>query len=176
MLSIRIRVRPPTSHPIRSAEAILADPTFPPEHVDRVRSYTQHERRQRADYHARRYLRHLPEEALHRRIGDLISNVVYVSHRNRYSANTLYAHYWRDRLAHTAEELAIRGTTTSAPDSVLGHLPADSDEAGHPFRSKPATLSERSDEQGSWLIEVAALATGGACGVCHVSSSLPAGM
>ncbi len=53
---------------------------------------------------------------------------------------------------------------------------ADSDEAGHPFRSKPATLSERSDEWGSWLIEVAALATGGACGVCHVSSSLPGGM
>jgi hypothetical protein len=53
---------------------------------------------------------------------------------------------------------------------------ADSDEAGHPFRSKPATLSERSDEQGSWLIEVAALATGGSCVVCHASSFLPAGV
>jgi transposase-like protein len=53
---------------------------------------------------------------------------------------------------------------------------ADSDEAGHPFRSKPATLSERSDEQGSWLIEVAALATGGGCVVCHAFSSLHARM
>jgi beta-lactamase superfamily II metal-dependent hydrolase len=56
------------------------------------------------------------------------------------------------------------------------HLGADSDEAGHPFRSKPATLSERSDEQGSWLIEVAALATGGGSVVCHAFSSPPAGI
>ncbi|HEX7180905.1 MAG TPA: hypothetical protein VF756_03625, partial [Thermoanaerobaculia bacterium] len=138
MRSIRIRVRSPTSHPIRSAEAILADPTFPTEHVDRVRSYTQHERRQRAEYHARRYLRHLPEDALHRRIGDLLSNVVYVSHRNRYSANTLYGHYWRDRLAHTAEELAIRGTTASTPDGVLGHLPP----LGFPIPSEVATMRD----------------------------------
>src|SRR5579863_3825267 len=45
-------------------------------------------------------------------------------------------------------------------------MPADSDEAGHPVRWKPATLSERSDERGSWLIEVAALAA-----VCHAFSS-----
>jgi hypothetical protein len=51
---------------------------------------------------------------------------------------------------------------------------ADSDEAGHPFRWKAATLSERSDEQGSWLIEVAALAAGG-CVVCHAFSSAPSG-
>ncbi|HVT58572.1 MAG TPA: hypothetical protein VHR45_09240, partial [Thermoanaerobaculia bacterium] len=45
---------------------------------------------------------------------------------------------------------------------------ADSDESGHPFRWKAATLSERSDEQGSWLIEVAALVTSGGSGFCHV--------
>jgi hypothetical protein len=138
MRSIGIRVRPPTGRPIRSAEAILADPTFPPEHVERIRSCTQHERRSRAEYHARRYLRHLPEEALHRRIGDLLSNSVYVSHRNRYSANTLYTHYWRERLAQTSEELAIRGTITSTPDSVLAHLPP----LGFPIPSEVATRGD----------------------------------
>ena len=37
-----------------------------------------------------------------------------------------------------------------------------SDESGHPFRRKPATPSERSDEQGSWLVEVAAFDTSAA--------------
>ena len=34
-------------------------------------------------------------------------------------------------------------------------------QAGHPFRGKAATRSERSDDQGSWLMRVAALATFG---------------
>jgi hypothetical protein len=49
---------------------------------------------------------------------------------------------------------------------------ADSDEAGHPFRSKAATLSERSDDEGSWLIEVAALATGNGSVACHALGGL----
>ena len=43
----------------------------------------------------------------------------------------------------------------TADSDEAGH--AFRGEAGHPFRWKAATLSERSDEQGSWLIEVAAL-------------------
>src|ERR1044071_385294 len=138
MRSIGIRVRPPASRPVRSADAILDDPTFPVEPADRIRSYTQHERRQRAEYHTRRYLRHLPEDALRRRIGDLISNVVYVSHRNRYSANTRFIHYWRDRLAYAAEELAIRGATASIPDGVLGHLPP----LGFPIPGEVTTIGQ----------------------------------
>ncbi len=49
---------------------------------------------------------------------------------------------------------------------------ADSGEAGHPFRSKAATLSERSDDEGSWLIEVAALATGNGSVACHALGGL----
>jgi hypothetical protein len=57
-----------------------------------------------------------------------------------------------------------------SPETRL-RLYAYSDEAGHPVRWKAATLSERSDEQGSWLIDVAALAA-----VCHAfSSPLPWG-
>ena len=43
-------------------------------------------------------------------------------------------------------------------------------QAGHPFRCKAATRSERSDDQGSWLVEVAALATYG-LRFCHLLSS-----
>lgn len=136
MRSIGIRIRPPVSRPVRSAEDILGDPAFPAEHVDRIRVCTQHERRQRAEYHARRYLRHLSEDELHCRIGDLISNVVFVSHRNRYSSNNRFNNYWRDRLAHTVEELAIRGTTASIPNGVLGHLPP----LGFPIPSEVTTI------------------------------------
>lgn len=120
---IAIRVRPAPTIQMASAEAILGDAAFPAAHVERVRSYTCHERRQRAEYHSRRYLRHLSEDALRRRAGDLICNVVYVSRRNRYSVNTRYINYWRDRLAHTVEELAIRGVSTVIEEGVLGHLP-----------------------------------------------------
>lgn len=120
---IAIRVRPAPPIQVTSAEAILGNAAFPATHVDRVRSYTCHERRQRAEYHARRYLRHLSEEALRHRASDLICNVVYVSRRNRYSANTRYISYWRDRLAHTVEELAIRGASTVIEEGVLDHLP-----------------------------------------------------
>src|ERR1700686_3022032 len=47
-----------------------------------------------------------------------------------------------------------------------GSPDAYSDEAGQPVRWKAATLSERSDEQGSWLVDVAGLTA-----VCHVFSS-----
>jgi len=120
---ISIRVRPASPTQVISAEAILGAAAFPAAHLERVRSYTCHERRQRAEYHSRRYLRHLSEEALRRRAGDIICNVVYVSRRNRYSVNTCYINYWLDRLAHTVEELAIRGASTVIEEGALGHLP-----------------------------------------------------
>ena len=135
---IRIRARPAPSQQPRSAEAILADSTFPAEHVDRIRSYARHERRQRAEYHARRYLRHLTEEELHDRVGALISNAVYVSSRNRYSTNSLHLNYWQDRLARSVEELAIRGTDATNPEGVLGHLP----NLGFPIPHEVGTRSQ----------------------------------
>jgi hypothetical protein len=109
---MRIRVKPAPEEPIVAFEELLASPIFSQEARVRLRTYMLHESRQRADYHRRRYLERLTEDELHLRIGYMIANVTYVSSRNRYSTNNLYINYWRDRLAHAAEELVIRGSTS----------------------------------------------------------------
>jgi hypothetical protein len=120
---MRIRVKPAPQEPIVAFDEILASPIFSPEARARLRSYMSHESRQRSDYHRRRYLECLTEDELHLRIGYMIANVTYVSSRNRYSTNNLYANYWKDRLAHVAEELVIRGSANPVPSDVLRHLP-----------------------------------------------------
>jgi hypothetical protein len=61
------------------------------------------------------------------------------------------------------ERLGDQRLSAVRPETIAAH----SGESGHPFRSKAATLSERSDDQGSSLIEVAALATGSTSVACH---------
>jgi hypothetical protein len=136
--SVRIRVKPAPKRPVRSFEDIVADPVFSQNDRERLRGYMSHEQRERADYHGRRYLRHLTDDELHARIGHMIANVVYVSARNRYSANNLYSNYWRARLAHTAEELVMRGSTKPVPAAVLKHLPV----LGFPTPPEPALTPE----------------------------------
>jgi len=136
--SMRIRFKPALKRPVRSFDAILADPVFSQDDREPLRGYMSHEQRERADYHTRRYLRHLSENELHARIGNLIANVVYVSARNRYSANNLYSNYWRARLAHAAEELVMRGSTKPVPTAVLNHLPL----LGFPTPREPALTPE----------------------------------
>lgn len=121
-LWVRVK-RQPKEAPV-SFEEILARPGFSAEDINRLRSCLSHERLARAAYHHRRYLRHLSEDELYSRIGYLIANVIFVSSRNRYSANNRYLNYWRDRLAHTAEELAIRNCTQPFDDNVVRHLPS----------------------------------------------------
>lgn len=107
----------------QSFEDALRSPIFTPADVSRLRAYTSHERLWRARYHYRRYLRHVSKSDLHLRIGYLIANVAYISGRNRYSTNNLYSNYWTIKLAHAAEELAIRKCTVSLSSDVLRHLP-----------------------------------------------------
>jgi hypothetical protein len=121
---MRITVKPKPKDSVQSFEDLLRDQIFTRDDVCRLRAYTSHERRLRALYHFRRYLRAISEDDLHTRIGYLIANVAYVSGRNRYSTNHLYSNYWRTKLAHAAEELAIRGCTTSVSSDVLQRLPA----------------------------------------------------
>ncbi len=135
---MRIRVKRAAERPVQSFEQILADPVFSDGERTRLRACTSHERRERAEYHTRRYLRHLSEDELHARIGHLIANVVYVSARNRYSANNLYSNYWRGRLAHTAEELVMRGSIKPVPPDVLKHLPL----LGFPTPREPVLTPE----------------------------------
>jgi hypothetical protein len=136
---MRIRIKPVPKRPVISFDDILADPVFSRDDRTRLRGCMVHERRERADYHTRRYLRHLSEDELHARIGHLIANVVYVSARNRYSANNFFSNYWRGRLAQTAEELVMRGSTKPVPTDVLQHLPL----LGFPTPSEPRLTHER---------------------------------
>jgi hypothetical protein len=121
--TMRITVKPKPKESAQSFEDLLRDQIFTPDDVARLRAYTNHERRSRALYHFRRYLRAVSEDDLHTRIGYLIANVAYISERNRYSTNNLYSNYWRTKLAHAAEELAIRGATETVSSNVLQRLP-----------------------------------------------------
>jgi hypothetical protein len=120
---IRISVRPAPRGALVSFEQLLQNPIFSDEAIARLQSCLCHEQLPRANYHKRRYLKHLTEDELHLRVGYLIANVVYVSNRNRYSTNNRYCNYWRDRLAHTAEELSIRNCKKAIDPDILRHLP-----------------------------------------------------
>lgn len=136
---MRIRVKPVPKRPVLAFEDILADPIFSPDDRTRLRDCTSHEQRERADYHMRRYLRHLSDEELHVRVGHLIANVIYVSARNRYSANNFFSNYWRGRLAHTVEELVMRGSTKPVPADAVRHLPL----LGFPTPTEPVLNHNR---------------------------------
>jgi hypothetical protein len=122
MSYVTLRIRPDVADG-SSVTFGAVNPFASAEHAARFGRYTVHEKRQRADYHGWRYLRHVSSDDLRSRVADIISNMVFVSRRNRYSANTLYMAYWRDRLAYTAEELALRGEDATIEDSALLHLP-----------------------------------------------------
>lgn len=117
--TVRIRTKPRKKEEVTSLEGALN--SFNPIVGDasRLRDYTSHEGLSRVLYHHRRYLKHLSDDEIHLRIGSLISNVVYVSERNRYSINNLYLNYWRTKLAYAAEELAIRNCTSAIVSDVL---------------------------------------------------------
>jgi hypothetical protein len=122
--TVRIKVKPRDEHGSRSFDEVLQSSISTLADAGRLRSCTSHERLARALYHRRRYLKHLSDDDIHLRIGYLIANVAYVSERNRYSVNNLYSNYWRTKLAHAAEELAMRNCTGEISSDVLRHLPA----------------------------------------------------
>jgi len=105
---VRIRVKPPIAEQTVTFEELLDNPEISDRDRERLRAGTIHEKYCRAEYHRKKYLNHLPDDELHRRIGYMIANVTYVSSRYRYSTNNLYSNYWRNKIAHAAEELAIR--------------------------------------------------------------------
>lgn len=121
---VRLSVKSVSGDDSPSFEELIKMPIFSSADVTRLSSYSVHERRWRAMYHRRRYLRHLTEDELHLRAGYMIANVVYISRRKRYSSNSLYSTYWQKKLAQTAEELAIRNCMKSISHDVLSHLPS----------------------------------------------------
>ena len=117
--TVRIKVKPRREEESHSFDEVLQTSVLTRGDAGRLRSCTSHERLGRALYHRRRYLKHLSDDDIHLRIGYLIANVAYVSERNRYSLNNLYSTYWKTKLAHAAEELAIRNRTGGiSSDSV----------------------------------------------------------
>ena len=121
---VRIKVKPRHEEKSHSFDEVLQTSVLTRGDAGRLRSCTSHERLGRALYHRRRYLKHLSDDDIHLRIGYLIANVAYVSERNRYSLNNLYSTYWKTKLAHAAEELAIRNRTGGISSDMLRHLPA----------------------------------------------------
>jgi hypothetical protein len=122
--TVRIKVKPRDEEGSRSFDEVLRTSISTLGDAGRLRSCTSHERLARALYHCRRYIKHLSDDDIRLRIGYLIANVAYVSERKRYSVNNLYSNYWRTKLAHAAEELAIRNCTGEISSDVLRHLPA----------------------------------------------------
>jgi len=122
--TVRIKVKPRDEESSRSFDEVLVSSISTLADAGRLRRCTSHERLARALYHRRRYLKHLSDDDIHLRIGYLIANVAYVSERNRYSVNNLYSNYWRTKLAHAAEEFAMRNGTREISSDVLRHLPA----------------------------------------------------
>jgi len=120
---VRLSVRPVLGDNLIPFEELIKMQIFSHADAKRLNSYTVYERLWRAMYHKRRYLKHLTEDELHLRAGYMIANVVYISSRHRYSSNNLYSLYWQNKLAHTAEELAIRNCIKGLSDEVLSHIP-----------------------------------------------------
>jgi hypothetical protein len=121
---VRIWTKPPVKEPTIPFEDLLKNLEIPETEKERLRTSTFHEKLRRAEYHRSGYLRHLSDDELHQRIGYMIANVTYVSSRNRYSTNNIYSHYWRDKIAHASEELAIRNCARPISSHVLNHLPS----------------------------------------------------
>jgi hypothetical protein len=140
--TVRIKVKPQREEESHSFEEVLQTSILSLGDAGRLRSCTSHERLARALYHRRRCLKHLSDTDIHLRIGYLIANVVYVSERNRYSLNNLYSNYWQTKLAHAAEELAIRHRTEGISPGVLRHLPA----LGFVTPKEPALKQDKESE------------------------------